>query len=650
MSLPKLNSDHLLIQELPQVEGWRSTVEERSADILRQVQNYQRDWKDRRREKTDKMLECWAAYFNTPEAIDWMRQNALKRTVGDKTVDWRHKLSSAKAYDIVETIVPYLKAATFPNREWFDMQPRMPIEDEDYRTYMKVMKTFFNYKLDEANFKSWYEICLRQAVITGTSILAMPWRIETRCQKKNVKVRTYEQDSVRVETVEKTIYNAPSIGVEDMLDTFLDPDANNPNDAALIRRMVFTRAEMARMVENESYDLIDIDDIRRLKPLRASGKTDEQMQMATWHGTHDGAETHPADTIEVFEYWGNLEISDIELYDVVVTWAGDKLLRVETNPYWGGKPFVVMTYTPVMNSPYGIGAIEPVLSLLHEKDSIKNQRLDGLELSINPMWGMVPDGTLQAEEVTAEPGKVLQLASRDSLFPLSADLNFVGVAINEETTLEQEVDRRTGTGSFIGSGAARSGERVTAQEIIALREAGGNRLSGIHAHIEENTLLPFIQRAYEYMQQFVVADEVVPVQGRSADEVLYALVGIDQLQHDMRLRPVGADHVADREFELRQRADWMALVNSNPTMAENVNWLEVLKDITERFVGEDAERFISEAQPAPQGDPATNEAVESARATGGEEMANAVQAQVMADGGQNLQAAMQSLAPPAPVF
>jgi Bacteriophage head to tail connecting protein len=663
MVLPKFTPDHLLMYNLP-MDGQKN-AEARASELLGLLNTLYKDWHDRRRVKTDKFLECWAVYFDTPEAQDWLRGGTVRHTRGDATVSWRHKVSSGKAYDIVETILPYLMAATFPNRDWFDMQPRMPIFDPKVQEYLGIMKTFMHLKLDEAGFKNIYEIFLRQMIVTGTSVIAIPWRSESRPYRRNVRVRTQGLDTIQTEEIEKTYYNAPDISVEDMINTYLDPDAVNASSARIIRRMTMSRAQLARLVEDDVYNLGDINDIKgyRLSKVGAGGNEESLFEVRDDFFGITRQSAKASDVIEVFEFWGDIELSDIALYDCVITWAGDKLLRVETNPFWGGKPFIVGTYTPVIGSPYGLGALEPILGLLHEKAAIKNQRLDGAELSLNPMWGIINDGVLDPTGFAAMPGNVIPMGDRNSLFPLTDNLNFVNVAIQEETLIEQEIDRRTGTGSFIGSGAARQGERVTAQEIIALREAGGNRLSGIHRHIETEVLLPLLQRVYEYMQQFIVRDEMVPIRTRDSDQLQFAYVGMDELAHDMRIRPTGADHVADREFELRQRIDWLALVSQNEMMAANVNWDEVLNDFTQRFIGgESAKRFIKSAEDSQkeqeqmmqsQLPPEVAQAqmmAGAAQQVGGAEMAQAIQSEMSADGGVNISNALAPLTPSQPVF
>jgi Bacteriophage head to tail connecting protein len=643
----RLDDQHLLATNLPAEFPMNKTVAARGKELLNIMKDTHTKYEDRRRVMTNRWLECWASYLGTPEAQDYLRAESMSKTVGEVRADWRHKISTGKSYEIVETIIGYLMGATFPNKDWFDMLPEAPLPpDSDYVKFVRIMRSFLNMKLEQSHFRDKYECFLRQLIICGTSVMSIPWRLETQKVRKNVKVRVHNKDRVTFKEIEKCIYNAPDITVEDMNDVWLDPDASDPSTANLMRRMIKSKGEVIRLIDTGVYDLGDKMDIMRTKHYKIF-KTDNREKLEYFQGiSSDSDDWHPQDTVEVFEFWGTVQTSDKEYSDVVITFVDNALLRVETNPYWGGKPFIVGTYTPVPNSPYGIGALEPVLGLLHSHNIIANNRLDAIELAVNPMFLMMDDGTTNPEEVYSEPGRIIPVHDMGAIQPLNQDRGFQGVSLTEEGHIEQTIDKTAGTGAFVGSGATRSGERVTATEVQAVRDAGGNRLSSIHGHIEDTSLLPFLQRTYVYAQQFVVESEVVPVKGNQADEWWYANVGIDQLYIDFKIIPRGAQHVADREFELRMRTEWIATITAVPEMAQLVNWKEVAVDVTSRFTGEEATRFINDEPAEPPPDPAAmaeqvppstdDLMVEGAQQVGGAELAQAVQAQQLA--GQQMSA------------
>jgi hypothetical protein len=103
--------------------------------------------------------------------------------------------------------------------------------------------------------------------------------------------------------------------------------------------------------------------------------------------------------------------------------------------------------------------------------------------------------------------------------------------------------------------------------------------------------------------------------------------------------------------------DWIAAVNQVPEMGSVVNWEEVAKELTRRFIGRDVERFIKspeEAPPAPEMpiDPEMEAMAQmqgDIQNIGGESLMNALAARESAAPGmtvQGLSASMPSAPPP----
>lgn len=567
-------------------------IETRASSIVKVVKTLTEQYKSARTDKEDRWLECWAAYFGTPAANQFTRAMA-HTVVGDVQTAWRHRITTGKAYEVVETINAYLQGAFFPQIEWFDMQPVYAIGSPEYKKLLKVLVKYVHKKLEDANFQDMWDLFTRQLIVTGSSAIALPWRYDVRKMKKNVLVSNLNQEGseVKQEVTEKVVYNGLDIEVMDMFDTYLDPEAKTANTSNIIRRYVKSKAELLRLADAGVYKLAHNEHIKRLKPhgfTNSTSRVDLEMfqgfQQSTWH---------PSDKVEVFEFWGDICVNEIELNDVVITIAGDCLLNLETNPFWCGKPFVIGTYTPILNSPYGIGAIEPCLGNLHIQNLTVNQRLDGREITLNPMFEVLNDGLLDPNEIYSEPGKVFQVSQPNSIRPIARDSNFSS-SVEEEQLQEGRIEKSTGIGAYLGVNSGRSAERVTAEEVLAQKDAGGNRLNRVHNHIEKTSLLEFLRRTYGYLQQFVVKDDIIRIKSDYQPDVFeYIAVGVNELSYDMDISCRGADHIADKEFELRQRLDFINLVSQIPDMAQKLNWEEMLKDLATRFLRDDVDKYIA---------------------------------------------------------
>jgi hypothetical protein len=556
-----------------------------------------------RLEREDTWLECWAMYFANPRADLELRKRVYE-TLGDVKNDWRHRINTGKAFEQVETILSHLMAAFFPNRDWFEAVPANP----GYQELSNMIKKYTQVKLRDANFVSHWQMFIRQMCVTGSSVIALPWRKETTKFKKKVKVMkpVYNPDGTlnpngkvkwEEKTEDKIIQNQPDFETLDMFDCYFDPTAISVNDSDFVRRLIRTKAEMADLIRAGFYDNISVYDVVCAKPYNGADQSATERQvLKRFEGISVEQGYSWTDHVEVWEYWGDITINGTTYRDVVATIHNDKLIRFENNPYWCGKPFVFGTYTPINRSTSALGVIEPSLGLLHEFNILTNQRLDNLELSINSMWEYREDGTLPIEDIYSEPGKVFPVNEIGTLVPIQSSKDFM-ISYDEQSVLEQRIDKNAGTGQGISANASRDAERVTAAEIQAVRDAGGSRLSAVHKHVEETALIPALNKVFRLFQQFVTEDEIVRVAGENPGDYDFFAVGIEELQNDFILTPVGADHVADKEFELGKRLEFLTIASQNPEMAKHVNYYNFMLDLARRMGIDDIDQFIVEESP-----------------------------------------------------
>lgn len=562
------------------------------------------DWSEKRQPLEEDWKASWAEYFSNTRSADTIRQEAFKQ-LGDVQTDWRSKIPTGKAFELVEDANSYLQGAFFPNKQWFDVYPQKMIQDPDWQELLKVIQKFIQIKLDDAYFQEWWDMNIRQCLVTGTSVVSMPWRYEATQTTKNVQITTIKgKKKVVPKKVQKVVKNGLDISVIDMFDFFIDPFAPDTRDATCIRRFTKTKGELIRLVEEGVYNQTDARTIQSIQNAKKSPtqSSSNKADVVAFTGTSDGFE--PDDMIEVLEFWGDICVNGLEYIDVCATIVDDTLIDFKTNPFWGGKPYVITTFVRTHDSPYGIGLLSPVLGHLHQLFVTLNHRLDISELVINPMWKVLQDGTLDLDSLFSAPGKIIPVSDPNNLVPVQFDVRNLGINVQEEQMLEQRVERVTGINAYVGQGQGRNAERVTAEEVKSKRDAGGNRLGRYHKHMEETALRELLEKSYSFIQQFVVEDEVVrvtgTVPGALGGSFDFIKVGQDELQHDVDIIPVGSDWVIDKEREITERLDFITLTSQHPIMSQMINWEEVVKDLSRRMVKQDWDKFISLKPPAPQ--------------------------------------------------
>lgn len=617
-------------------------------EVATYVKNRLETFRVVRDEVEETWLECWAKYINSPATKKYLENSTIKH-IGDVGTDWRHKLAGGKCYESVETIVGYLMAATFPNRDWFNVEPLTP-GDSDNLKRARLIKRLVTNKLDDAQFKAQWNIFIRQLVVTGTSVIALPWRREEKETYKHVPLNSSTDgltEDYEIQSEMTVDYDAPCIEVLDVFDCYIDPYVTDPNRGAFIRKLRVNKGELIDMVREGTYDC-PLDVI--VNTSTDSGYNDTSSTRRQFINQFEGLQTnswHPTEQIELIEYWGDVYTDDGECdKNMVVTLLGDECIGYEKCTFWGGKPFIIGTYSMTGHSPYGYGGVEPTLGLLHQLDTVTNQRLDNLELAINSMWTLKSDGVLEPDDVYTEPGRVFQVSDHNDLQPLQTQGQAWTVTYQEAGLLESSIDKVFGTGNYINAGQQRSGERVTATEVAAVRDAGGNRLNIVHNHIESTALIPFLSKVFTLVQQYTDKDQTLRVPGDGAGEYDYFSISPEDVSTPMKLRPIGSDNVIERKAFIQDRLEFIQTVTSIPQFAEMIDYEKFFGDILQHWGFDEPDSYLVKKEAAstqavsptsvgPDGAPldAMQEAIKGAPTTAD---ANALQAQSVADGGAKM--------------
>jgi hypothetical protein len=599
----KPTKDNLLVQFIDETDN--TSVEKRKECIVRYVTETLQDWSSRRQEVEALWTAEWAHYFSTPESASWLRKQALDLGQSLDEGSWRHQIHTGKGFDLVETVNSYIQQATFPAEDWFDLIPQMPKngaggEEDNWLMRLERVKKLLQKKLKQANFEDWWDVFVRQLCVVGTSVMALPYRYDVKPTFKKVKVRQPNgKSSFTTVPIEKVIYDGIDLEVIDLFDFYLDPSSrfSGTADCACIRRITKTKAEVIRLIEEGVYPLIDIKDVKDAASSDLTTSRVFRQDISEMVGLLPESNFNANQSLELFEYWGDIYLDDIVYLDVVCTIMGTKLLNIETNPFWDGKPFIVGTYVNTQGSPYGVSLLQPVIGQLHQMFEVQNHRLDCDELTVNPMYAVVDDGVIDFENLYSEPGKLIRVETPDNIRPIPIEREN-NVSVRDEQLLDQRIEKTTGVGAYLGVNSGRDGERVTAEEVKAQRSAGGNRLNRIHGHIETTALYKFLNKMYSHLQQFQETEEIVRVPSRKPSVVYdFWLVGEDELEDNYDVCPLGSSHVADKEYDVKNAVDFVSVMSQNEQLASRVNWDAIAEHITSKFMRRDNwQKFLAQPQ------------------------------------------------------
>lgn len=181
-------------------------------------------------------------------------------------------------------------------------------------------------------------------------------------QEQGVPVRPIVKGT-QIETVKKTIKNAPTVTIRNSKNIVIDPSCEGDlNKAKFV--IHFYESSLSELKKAGKYKNLDKINLETNSVL---GTPDYEVngEVSTFNFKDKARQK-----IVVYEYWGYWDINGDEvLKPIVAAWVGNTLIRMEENPFPDQAiPFVVARYLPIRKSVYG----EPDGALLED-----NQRIVG---------------------------------------------------------------------------------------------------------------------------------------------------------------------------------------------------------------------------------------------------------------------------------
>ncbi len=551
-------------------------------ELLASVKNDFENWKSARRPLEEKWRECWEAYL--------CDVRKLYAQPDEMTVD-RSRIVRPVLYEAVEAIQANLLNAMFPSDErFFSVAGKT---EADHR-HANVIQEFLRNKLEELGFSEKFGTFLKQAIVTGNTVAAVPWRREARRRRVDQPVNLFGV-TVRTEkaTVEEILYNGPDFEVLDIFDFLVDPDEPDFEKAKVIRRV---ERGLHQLRQNPVYS-----NLEGLNSHTAVENDSNKLARRSSFGIEEGALTLSSSRkhkVALLEAWGDFRIGD-RVYEnyVCVVANGERVIRFEPNPYdHGMKPFVFTTFIPIPNETYGIGAIEKSLGLQHAINTLTNQKLDVINISINnPFTYLVNDDVFDPDTVVTRPGALIPVKSHETLRPIQYLNNFT-VAFNEIADLKAEIQEATGALKFFTGGSNPDDHRRTATEISALISGGSQKFSNFISHLENTSLEPFLVMAFENAKQFLREPEMLRVARKDGSLEFIRILPEIIRRTRCSFRIDGSQGAIARGQELEAMVSFVRLVREIPELAAQVDLLPVLRKIYRRLGFKDEDQIFVDVQ------------------------------------------------------
>jgi|GEM_PF-4412856 len=448
-----------------------------------------------------------------------------------------------------------------------------------------MIEKMLHCKLSTQGFQSAYSLFLKQLLITGNSVMMMPWVVDHATVTRQMPVvkmgitlgMTAQTDDVIKE-------QGPRFEVLNIMDVYIDEGLKDWRQGTLMRRVHKKLAQLG----NEA---------------RYKNKEQVLLTLQTQANESKSRKTGPIslqeETVTLLEVWGDLWVNGMchKQYVAVMVEETGTLLRFEPHQLEIGQPpFVVSSLIPMPHEGYGIGAVEKSLGLQHAVNTLTNQKLDILNLCINtPFTYLLNDDVFDPTALNYRPGALIPVKNHDTLRPLPMVAQNINLAFQEIADLKIEIMETTGSLRLM-SGALEGTTHAprTATEVNTLMANANRKYDGTLMHLEQSCLEPMLQLVYALCRQFWVYPEQMR---HISDEGVasYEQMSPDVFQRSMcEVKVIGSRGQLKQEQELEGLVFFTKMLQALPDAMSRLNMDGLLKRIVRHLGFNEDELLKSE--------------------------------------------------------
>jgi hypothetical protein len=478
----------------------------------------------------------------------------------------RSNITVPIVFQIIEAAVPKIVNTLFAQGDDFFDVKAFDEDDQEARDQATKIKKLLSVQFFKANFYVKFIDFVKQLLMYGTSYMKVYWKVRRDWVWQRVPKRV--QRTVfgipMGETVEweetksyQVVEHRPEIEILDIIDVYPDPMALDEQ----LSRGIFIRS------------WIDRDELREMGqgkyPMYAN--TEHHALTAT-NDTFEAARSErmaarglslasgvSQKKVELLEFWGKYDVDGDGIKEecIIVIANRQVILKARGNPFHHQKrPIIRAVFSPIPKEWYGIGLIEPVISQVHELNTLRRQRLDNINLSLNRMWQVNTFADVDLDTLISAPGNIILTDQMDAVKALETN-DVTQNAYTEAAQVQNDIERATVPASAQGTPTGGQLGRTArgAQLIIgqALEKFGtATKL------IEEMALRKLLTMVHQLNLQFVDDDDLL------SNPLLYA--EIDNLQikpedirADVKFKMVGVSDMIGAEAKINQIVSFMGV-------------------------------------------------------------------------------------------
>ena len=268
-----------------------------------------------------------------------------------------------------------------------------------------------------------------------------------------------------------------------------------------------------------------------------------------------------------------------------------------------------LSYAP-MPDPYsfdGIGKAEVAYGPQRTADRITNQKLDALDLLIDPMYVASSTANLNTQNLFTRAGRIILVdgaADDSNIRALSPNMNGLQAAYAEVNQLWQFMQLGAGINDIVMG--LQPGNRETARGFLGRQENVLTRLSLEGRLAEEGFIEPLANNFRRMDRMWLSLPREIKILGRGGE--INSLTGLpyapeavtvdyDDLVPDYRARALGASQMAGRSARQQNLLGLLQMMSSNPALAQLVNWANFARQAFELFDFKNVDELLVQQVP-----------------------------------------------------
>lgn len=464
-------------------------------DLLRRVLRDFSDTEKYHKARHKKYTEFYKMYRSQHEEAELARN--------------RSTLYIPYVYAVIETITPRAVKAVISNKPFLAVLPNTDYDGQR----AKALEALLQFQLEtKINFVRTATDFIKDMLIYGTAVMRTSWRTKTAMRKRREMLpfldEVGEVSFVPQEIEEEAIiYDAPVVDNVDLFDFYIEPHARDLDSAGyVIHRIAMGEEELQERVKQGYYT--------EAATKYLKDKLEEGELAGGTYGTEDFGSIQKADAIgygtgttlpkfEVLEYWTNDHVVAVLDREVVI--------KNEANPYYHNqKPFVSAVDIPVTNEFYGIGEVENLQDLQLELNTLRNQRIDNVSMTLNAMWKVLRAADVDVDQLQSRTGGIVYVDEMEDIEKLEFP-NITANAYEETFTIQKDMDNTSGVYDY--ARGRTTDRRETATTATILTSSANERFDMKIIMLAEEGLKRLGKQLLSLNQQFLETDTTVRVSG-----------------------------------------------------------------------------------------------------------------------------------------